>query len=411
MTNQALTSALSHFVQRDGELLIAGRTISELAQEFSTPLYLYDRSVLQWRHRLLRENLPREVSIHYAVKANPHESLLREIASLYDGVDLASQGEMRRALKANISPGKMSFAGPGKRPEELRFAVANDIGSISVESAQEIEHLRAIGEELRKEVRILIRVNPDFELAKSGMKMGGGPKQFGIDSEEAPALLQHWRHDRYVKFAGVHIFAGSQNLDASTLVEAFQKIVEYVALLAQSADLAVPIINLGGGFGIPYFANDNDLDLAQVGKGLTEVIAGARQRLPETQFKIELGRYIVGECGLYICQVLYRKISRGEVFLVIDGGMHHHLAASGNLGQSLVRRPMALTVANRLHNPLEKVNVVGPLCTPLDTFGMGLELPRAAVGDLIAVMNSGAYGYSASPLGFLSHEPPKEFCL
>lgn len=407
MTNQALTSALSHFAQHDGELLIAGRTISELAQEFPTPLYIYDRSVLQWRHRLLRENLPREVSIYYAVKANPHEGLLREIAALYDGVDLASQGEMRRALKAGIPPAKMSFAGPGKRLEELHFAVDNDIGSISVESVQEIEHLRAIGEELRKEVRILIRVNPDFELAKSGMKMGGGPKQFGIDSEEVPALLQRWRRDQYVKFAGIHIFAGSQNLHAGALVEAFQKIVDYAAQL----DLAVPIVNLGGGFGIPYFANDHDLDLARVGKGLAEVITGARRRLRETQFKIELGRYIVGECGLYVCQVRYRKISRGEIFLVIDGGMHHHLAASGNLGQSLVRRPMALTVANRLHNPLEKVNVVGPLCTPLDTFGMGLELPRAAVGDLIAVMNSGAYGYSASPLGFLSHEPPKEFCL
>lgn len=409
--NAALQSALSHFEQRNGELVIGGMRISEIFRQFSRPLYIYDHRVLRWRHQTLRAQLPPDLKIYYAVKANPHHDLLCALGRLYDGVDIASTDEMIKALAAGIAPEKMNLAGPGKSVDELRFVIEKGISTISVESEREIDHLRLLCEQLDKEVRILVRVNPAFELAKSGMKMGGGPKQFGIDSERVPTVLQSLRQEKWVKFEGIHIFAGSQNLNAEALVEAFRNILEYATELSTRADFPLQTINLGGGFGIPYFAGDHDLDLAQVGRGLASLLAQFRKRLPATEFKIELGRYIVGECGLYVCQVLYRKISRGEVFLVVNGGMHHHLAASGNFGQSFIRRPMALTVANRLNNPLEKVNVVGPLCTPLDTFGMGVELPRGEEGDFIAVMNSGAYGYSASPLGFLSHEPPKEVVL
>jgi diaminopimelate decarboxylase len=360
---------------------------------------------------LLREALPGDVKVYYAVKANPHHGLLRELGSLYDGVDIASQGEMIRALEAGVPAARMSFAGPGKAIEELRFAIGREIGTISVESEREIEHIRGICAQLQKEARILLRVNPPFELARSGMKMGGGPKQFGIDSERIQALWQELRREQWVRCQGLHVFAGSQNLSAEAIVRAFQDILEYAVSLTASTGIPIRTLNLGGGFGIPYFANDADLDLQRVGKGLAELLEINRRKLSGTEFKIELGRFIVGECGLYICQVLYRKTSRGEVFLVVNGGMHHHLAASGNFGQSLVRRPMAMTVANRLNGPQEKVNVVGPLCTPLDTFGMGVELPRADEGDLIAIMNSGAYGFSSSPLGFLSHNPPREVLL
>lgn len=409
--HKALQSALSRFQQANGELLIAGKPLAEIAKVRRTPFYIYERAFLHQRHQQLRAALPKELKISYAVKANPHIDIIRELGKLYDGLDVASQGEVLRAIDAGLKPQSMSFAGPGKSLAELHFAIKYNIGTISVESEREIEHIREICRQLNAVVNILLRVNPAFELAKSGMKMGGGPKQFGIDSEQIPALIQALAKDENVQFAGIHIFAGSQNLNAETIVEAFRNILGYVENLAGEMAMPIPIVNLGGGFGIPYSENDNALDLPLVGEGLARLLDTSRKRLPQTQFKIELGRYIVGECGLYVCEVLYRKISRGQVFLVTNGGMHHHLAASGNFGQKMVHRPMPITVANKLQNSTERVNLVGPLCTPLDTFGMNLELPRADEGDLIAVFNSGAYGYSASPLGFLSHEPPEEFIL
>lgn len=409
--NQALESALAKFEQQHGELLIGGIPISQIVEEHGTPLYIYDKQILKWRHRILRQALPNDLKIYYAVKANPNLEIIRELANLYDGSDIASKGEMLKAIEAGVAPEKMSFAGPGKNIDDLYFAIEQGIATISVESEREIDHIKAICRELQKEARILIRVNPDFELASSGMKMGGGPKQFGIDSERVPETIRKLQGDEWVKLEGIHIFAGSQNLRAQAILEAFSKIFDYCENLSAEVDVRLKTVNLGGGFGIPYFAHDSELDVETVAKGLQQLLANYRNRLIGTQFRIELGRYIVGECGLYVAKILYRKVSRGQVFLIIDGGLHHHLAASGNFGQSVVRRPFPITVVNRLNNPLEKVNVVGPLCTPLDTFGMQVLLPKTAEGDLITVMSSGAYGYSASPIAFLSHQPPKEIVL
>jgi len=408
--SKALRSALSHFEQKNAELCIGGKQISEIVRDCPVPCYLYDTATLNWRYRTLKQDLPQNISINYAVKANSNHQVLVELSRLYDGFDIASKGEMTKALDAGIKPEQMSFAGPGKSVEELRFAVEHKIGTISIENEREIEHLINICDETGAKARVLIRVNPDFELSKSGMKMGGGPKQFGIDSERIPEIVKSICREKLLGFEGIHIFAGSQNLNATSILEAFGNIIDYASELATVIDAPIRTLNLGGGFGIPYFANDDELDVEHVGKGLGELIGAVGKPLNNTKFKIELGRFIVGECGIYVSRVLYRKLSRGHVFLVLNGGMHHHLAASGNFGQSVVRRPMPVTVVNKLDNPTEKVNIVGPLCTPLDTFGMNVEIPRAEEGDLIAVLNSGAYGYSASPLGFLSHELPIE-CL
>lgn len=410
-TNHALQSSLANFDNADGELKVADRLITEIAGEAGTPFYLYDRASLHKRYHQLRQALPADLNICYAVKANPNNSIIRELDALYDGLDIASKGEMMRALDAGSTADRMSFAGPGKSADELKFAIENDIGAISVESAREIDHIRQICQDNNKQVNILVRVNPAFELSSSGMKMGGGPKQFGIDSELVPELIKSLVDDRYLRFHGIHIFAGSQNLSAESIADSFDNILRYAQTLRVDTGVPLPIINMGGGFGIPYIAKATPLDLQAVGLHLSRILQSYRTELPETSFKIELGRYIVGECGIYVSRVLYRKVSRGETFLVTDGGLHHHLAASGNLGQKMVHRPMPITVANKLDHPLEHVNLVGPLCTPLDTFGMRMELPTANEGDLIAVFNSGAYGYSASPLGFLSHNHPKEIIL
>jgi diaminopimelate decarboxylase len=243
------------------------------------------------------------------------------------------------------------------------------------------------------------------------MKMGGGAKQFGIDSERVPQVMRSLRSNAHVAFKGIHIFAGSQNLNAEAILSAFEKILAYSLYLSSALAEPLEVVNLGGGFGIPYFVNDKDLNLEVLGAGLKKLLPAYRAQMPSTHFRIELGRFVVGEAGIYVSRVLYRKISRNQLFLITDGGMHHHLAASGNFGQGLLRRPFPITTLNRLDEPLEKVNVVGPLCTPLDTFGNQILVPRAEVGDLVGVMNSGAYGFTASPLSFLSHRPPVEITV
>ena len=405
--NQALKSALSNFSFRNGELIAGGVPLASLAEEHGTPVYIYDTDIIRKKCQALRDHLPRNLKIYFAVKANPHAEVIRLLGDLCDGFDVASSGEAERVIQAGIDPEKISFAGPGKTLAELRYSIDEKIGALSIESEREFDHIRTICKRHQKTANVIVRVNPDFDLSQSGMKMGGGPKQFGVDSERVPALIKAIKKEKSVLCNAIHIYAGSQNLSADQLLEQFEKILEYSASLVAQTGIHLTHLNMGGGFGIPYFAHDQELDLASVGQGLEKQLNRYGSKLGNTSFIIELGRYLVGESGIYMAKILYKKISKGQMFLVTDGGMHHHLAASGNFGQSLVRRPMPITLANRQDERTEKVHVTGPLCTPLDTFGY-VELPRAQEGDLVCVLNSGAYGFSASPIGFLSHPPPKE---
>jgi diaminopimelate decarboxylase len=255
--------------------------------------------------------------------------------------------------------------------------------------------------------RVAVRVNPDFELKSSGMKMGGGPKQFGVDAERVPALLARIAQ-LDLDFQGFHIFSGSQNLRADAIQEAQQKTIEVALRLAAQASTPVRTLNIGGGFGIPYFPGEQALDLAAVGDNLAKLLPQVTQHLPQARVVIELGRYLVGEAGIYVCRVVDRKVSRGQVFLITDGGLHHHLAASGNFGQ-VKRKNYPVVVGNKVvGREREIASVVGPLCTPLDLLADSMELAKADVGDLIVVFQSGAYGLSASPTAFLSHPAPAE---
>jgi diaminopimelate decarboxylase len=247
-----------------------------------------------------------------------------------------------------------------------------------------------------------VRVNPDFELKSSGMKMGGGPKQFGVDAERVPEMLVRIG-ELGLAFQGFHIYSGSQNLKAASLQDAHEKTFALAIRLAQHAPSPVLTLNIGGGFGIPYFPGEERLDLAAVGANLKRLLPDVQRQLPGAQIVIELGRYLVAEAGVYVSRVIERKVSRGQVYLVTDGGLHHHLAASGNFGQ-VIRKNYPVVIGNRVSgSERETASVVGPLCTPLDLLADQMDLARADVGDLVVVMQSGAYGLSASPGGFLSH--------
>lgn len=396
--------AMDQFPVRDGQLVVGGECLSVLAARVGqTPFYAYDRALLRARVVQLREALPPAVRLHYAMKANPLPAVVGFMAPLVDGIDVASAGELKVALDAGADPREISFAGPGKREAELRQAVASRV-LVNVESMREVHLLDAIATELGLPARVAVRVNPDFELKGSGMKMGGGPKQFGIDVEEVPELLAEVARAG-LGFEGFHLFAGSQNLRAESICEAQLKSYELALRLAAMTPSPVRSLNLGGGFGIPYFPGEKRLDLAPIAANLQAIVERARTELPELSLVIELGRYFVGEAGIYVSRIVDRKVSRGQTFLITDGGLNHHLSASGNFGQ-VIRKNYPVTIGNRVDaTELERASVVGPLCTPLDLLADRMDLPVARPGDLVVVFQSGAYGASASPQAFLGHPP------
>ncbi|HNF77248.1 MAG TPA: pyridoxal-dependent decarboxylase, exosortase A system-associated [Thauera aminoaromatica] len=391
------------FAIADGELQIAGQPLSRLAARVGrTPFYACDRGAIARRVAELRAALPPAIELHYAMKANPMPALVGHLARLVDGIDVASAGELQVALDAGADPQHVSFAGPGKRDTELRQAVAAGI-LVNVESFREIAPLAEAAAALGVPARVAVRVNPDFELKSSGMKMGGGPKPFGVDAEQVPGLLAEIGRAG-LAFEGFHLFAGSQNLKAEAIVEAQRKSFELALRLAAHAPAPVRTLNLGGGFGIPYFPGEQALDLTPIAAGLADIVAEAAQALPEARIVLELGRYLVGEAGVYVCRITDIKVSRGHTYLVTDGGLHHHLSASGNFGQ-VIRKNYPVAIGNRMDAPPagEPASVVGPLCTPLDVIADRMPLPAAQIGDLVVVFQSGAYGASASPQAFLGH--------
>lgn len=394
----------------DGELALGGRKASAWAEEAGdTPLFLYSRALIDARVGALRAALPGRIGISYAVKANPFAPVIHHMAGLVDGFDIASAGELEQVLAAGIDGARVSFAGPGKRDRELAAAITAGV-TLNCESEGEARRALAIGERLGRAPRMAVRVNPAFELRGSGMKMGGGAKPFGIDEERAAALAREviaagaeWR--------GWHIFAGSQTLDVEALIETQARVFALAHRLAEEVGRPLPRLNMGGGFGIPYFHGDRPLDLAPIGAALAHRLDSLPDSLADAELCLELGRYLVGEAGVYLARIVDRKESHGQVFLVTDGGLHHQLAASGNFG-TVVRRNYPVAIATRFGAaPDEVASVVGCLCTPLDRLADQALLPRAEVGDLIAVFCAGAYGASASPMAFLGQGPAREMLV
>lgn len=394
----------------EGELAIGGKRASELVAEAGrTPLFVYSRAHLDARVAELRAALPARVGLNYAVKANPHRAVIGHMAPLVDGFDIASAGELALCVAVGIDPQRISFAGPGKRDDELEAAIAAGV-TLNCESEGEGARAIAIGQRLGTAPRIAIRVNPSFEMKGSGMKMGGGAKQFGVDAERVPDLARQLIGEG-AEWRGLHIFTGSQTLSADAIIEAQGNVLELAAELADAIGHGLPKLNMGGGLGIPYFPGDTPVDLTRVGAALAERVADLPPVLAQTELCIELGRYLVGEAGVYLTRIIDRKVSHGVTYLVTDGGLHHQLAASGNFG-TVVRRNYPSAIATRYGaEATEAVNIVGCLCTPLDRLADNAAMPHADVGDLVAVFCAGAYGATASPSAFLGHGPAAELLI
>jgi len=391
-------------------LKVGGWSADELIEQSAgTPLFVYDNNIAGGQVARFRAAMPDGVALHYAVKANPYGPLLRFLARYVDGFDIASAGELQMLQDAEISGLPVSFAGPGKRDAEIEAAIAASV-TLNVESEGEVDRALTIAELVGRQPKIAVRVNPPFGIKGSGMKMGGLASPFGVDSDRAAALVKRVI-DGGAEWRGLHMFAGSQVLVAEALIEAQRATVALAAEISDGAGAAPPELNLGGGFGIPYFPGEQPLDIEAVGAALAETLRGAPDVLAQTRFAIELGRWLVGECGVYLARIIDRKESGGRTFLVTDGGLHHVLAASGNFGQ-LLRRNYPVAIAGRFGCEAdEEVTVTGCLCTPLDLLADEVSLPHAEPGDVVAIFCAGAYGLTASPQAFLGQPAAREMLV
>ena len=402
-----------HFASTAGELKIGGIAVSELTAQYGTPLYVYDSSIIEKQLLLLRETLPAKFAISYSIKANPNPTILKFFIAKGCGLEIASVGEFHKAIDAGCPPEQIIFAGPGKKEQELKTVLQHNIGEIHVESMLEIERISKIASSLGRPANIAVRVNPSSEAQGGAMRMGGKPAPFGIDEEILDTVLDRITGDTNLQFRGIHLFIGTQILDDRVLLAQYRKGIAIAKKAAQRVQQPLHTLDFGGGLGIPYFSKDKNIEMDKLAQGLRELILeiASEPLLAPTQFLVEPGRFLVGESGIYIAQINDIKVSRGKKFAITDGGLHHHLAATGNFGQ-VIKRNYPVALINKLdRQPAETLDVVGPLCTPLDVLARSISLPQAEVGDLVGVFQSGAYARSASPLEFLSHPQPPEIWI
>jgi diaminopimelate decarboxylase len=396
--------------KKDNQLIFAGKAPSELDNiAGGTPCYVYDRMQIKTNIIALKKVLPKKIKLHYAIKANPMPNLVAHAANYLDGLDVASHQELLTALSTGIQPCKVSIAGPGKTQKSLIAAIISGV-VINVESKTELVRIQKLASLYKKQANVAFRINPDFELKGAAMKMSGGPKQFGIDAEVFAELFS-MVHEQSINFVGFHIFSGSQNLSVDALLGSYRKALELAFVLSEQINVIPKQINIGGGIGINYHSGQEPVDIKTLGLGLHEILNELATKLIDTEVHLELGRFLVADAGMYLCKIVDVKESRGKTFWVCDGGMHHHLANSGNLGQ-VFRKNYPVFLANCIESELtHHVDIVGPLCTPLDIIASNICLPNGKIGDYVAVMLSGAYGASASPQGFLSQGEALEMLI
>ena len=389
-------------------------TLVDIAQRFGTPCYVYFMEDITARCEALRQVFAQRFKIGYAVKANPNVGLLQRLRAHINALDISSAGEMQRALRAGWSPQCLSFTGPGKRTQELVAAVTQGIGYIVVESVHEARTVSQIASTCGTQQDILVRLAPRRIPRGFGLNMAGKPSQFGIDEEDLDGAFAALKMLPSLRIRGCHIYSGTQCLDANALVEHFEICCELFRQCATRHALTPYVLVFGSGFGIPYYPGQEAFDLSHLAARTNPMLDALLQgdRFHHTVCVLETGRYLVGEAGIFVTRVIRIKVSRGMHIAICDGGMHHHLAACGHLGTVFHRNYRIFKVNTGMDTgDTATYELVGPLCTIIDTLGHAVELPLLDEGDLIGIHCSGAYGLTASPIYFISQPPPKEIVV
>lgn len=391
---------------------LARHDFKAIGEQYGTPFYLYDIDAAADHLKVLQQGLPENTDVLYCVKANPNPKIIEMYRDLTSRVDLSSGGEIELALAAGWQADAMSLAGPGKTTEELQLAISKNIGSLSIESIGELRRAAKIAEEIDTTVQVLLRINPQSVPAAFAMKMGGVASQFGIPEEEIDEVIETAKRLRSIQLQGFHIFSGTQCLKLDAAMENVRQTLETSERLASKHDLELEEVNVGGGVGVAYFPREEDVPPGDLSHALSRLITEFRRnsdRLRHTRVAIELGRYLIARFGVYVAQVTEVKQSRNKHFAILNGGMNHCFPATGNFGQLIKKNyPVANLSRKVADEDLVKTEIVGPLCTPLDSMARSLLMAPAEVDDLVAFENCGAYSFSASPLMFLSHKTPIE---
>lgn len=406
---ERLTSQLGRSLT--SEMALGSVPITRIADQVGTPFYAYNGDVILSQCDRVSSALGVDGTLYYSLKANPSLGVCELIAGRGVGAEVASSGELLLAQRAGFPAAKTIFAGPGKTDEELELAIKLEIGSINIESFGELERIARIAGDVGKIARVGIRINPVDQVQGSQMRMGGSSIQFGIDEEELANIITWASRHRHLKVVGLHVYAGTQIFDADAAIANCNHIVDLAIRMADLLDQPLEMIDFGGGFGIPYFENSQEFDLDAFSDGFRQIVRRCKTNpfLQNAELILELGRYLVAQSGIYVTRIVDVKRSRDHIFLVTDGGMNHHMAATGNFGQ-VFRKPYPIALLNRLDavETEDPVTIAGPCCTPMDIIAQNIPFPAVRAGDLIGIFYSGAYGYSASSIGFLSHPTPAE---
>lgn len=384
-------------------------TLLAAAERFGTPLYVYDMDLVRERLARLRAAFGSLFGVSYAVKANPNLALLRALSGLVDSFDVSSFAEVERAVAAGCDPARLTFCGPGKRAEEVRRAVRIGVGELVVESLHEARLADDFAGQLGACQTVLLRINPATSPRAFGVNMSGKPSQFGVDEEEMEAAIDAIAALPNLDLAGFHIYSGSNSLSVDALAENFGILAAIFRRAVTHWGQVPRKLIFGAGFGVPYLPDDREIDLDALAALVLPQAAAlkAEPAFAEARFELELGRWLVGPCGWLLSSIIGAKASRGTEIRICDAGFNNHLAAYGMMG-SVIRRNWRIANLSNPQGEPGRYTVVGPLCTTIDTLATKLEVPALAIGDVIAIENSGAYGLSASPTRFISHPEPRE---
>ncbi len=387
--------------------------LKKAADKFGTPSYVYFADDIRRQAREVAGAFKGSFVTSYAVKANPNLQVLAILQEEGLELDVSSIGEFRRGVSAGFDPAKISFTGPAKKACDIREAIERGIGYIVCESMQQLETVNHCARALGIKQDVLVRLNPMTVPRGFGLQMGGRPSQFGVDEEVFEELYPRIAELPGICLKGLHVFSGGNSLYADIVIENFSLLADIFSRLCSALDIVPQRLVFGSGFGIPYFQGDKVLDFSAASAAISLLASNltSSSRFSQTQLVLEMGRFLVGSHGYLLTSVVDRKHSRGTDICVCDAGFNNHLNAAGMMG-AVMRRDWPFFNVSRTGIPVDReYQLVGPLCASFDVLANKANLPDTRVGDVLAVGSSGAYGFSASPMHFISHPAPRELLV
>lgn len=396
-------------------ILLSQEKITAASQAYGTPLYLYNLNKITCQLTNLIDHLPANFTIHYAIKANSSLTICRKLAQLGTSVDVSSLGELQTALKVGFSPERVVFTGPGKTKQDLAAALDLQCGLIVLESFNQAQVLNKLAQQSGIRQDVIVRINPVYRTSQSCetqqacsiqaettiQLISQSASKFGVDEEIASETLKEINALPYLNLKGIHVYTESNVLAYQDLLASWRNTMNIAEGLREQG-YPISLIDFGGGVGVPYRSTEQSFDTIQFGREVQQLLNKVSHNY---QCLVEIGRYLVGEAGCYITEVVDIKDSRGRLFLILDGGINHLLRTSSSMKEAT----KYMEVLSKESIKTKPATLVGKLMTSLDVLVEDVQVPEnIEIGDQIAIYNCGAYGFNHSITNFLLHNYPAE---